>query len=197
MLHVRRLADTDRTALERLRLSAPAHLGVSAASQTSTLRFLQDDFEYLEPNNERYVGIGVFDDAALISFMTALLEPTAWYVQLIMSSQTSRISRFNGIDICTDWMIAYAEHRGVRDFWYSIPLKYERVHRTAWRKSTKLLSRYNREDVLIIPKYTRCDDEHILHYLMSDMVLPVDMLIRHNSLPYTIPLYEHQPPAHP
>lgn len=188
---VRRLSQTDRTALDRLRLSASAHLGVNVAAQTTALRFLPDDFEYLDPENEQFVGIGVFDNATLISFMTVLFEPTAWYVQLIMSSQTTRVGRFNGIDICTDWMIAYAEARGIRDFWYSIPLKYERAHRTAWRKSTKLLSRYVRDDMMTIPKYTRCSDEHILHHLMSDMVLPVDMLIRRNRLPYTIPLYEH------
>lgn len=187
---VRRLLPSDRPALDRLRLSAPSHLGVSAALQTSTLRFLPDDFEYIDPEQDRFIGIGVFVDEKLMSFMTSLFEPNAWYIQLIMSSQTSRIDRFNGIDACTDWMIAYAEQRGIRDFWYSIPLKYERVHRTAWRKSTKLLSRYEREDVLTVLKYTRCADAHIMRNLMSDMVLPVDMLIRHNTLPRDVPLYE-------
>ena len=125
--------------------------------------------------------------------MTALFRPEAWYIQLIMSSQSNRGSKFNGIELCTDWFIDYAERRGITTFWYSIPLKYEKVHRTAWRKVTTLLSRYDRADILVVPKYTKVADPHISAYLMSDMVLPVDMLIRKNTLKANEPLVGDRP----
>lgn len=192
-LKIRRLLPEDRAGLDKLRLSAASHLGVDAGAFTSKLRFVPEDFPYLNPADTRFIGFGAFDaDDKMVSFMLSLIHEKAWYVQLIMSSQQDKAVKFNGIDTCTDWMIAYAEQRGIRDFWYSIPKKYERVHRTAWRKTTKLLSRYERNDVCVVPKYKRCQDSNHWKYLMSEMVLPIDVLIRHNHLPESTQLYEYK-----
>lgn len=185
-LTIRRLTEADRNGIDKLRLGAASHLGADATSYSSLLRFIPSNWVYLDPNNERFVGIGAFDEAGqLLSFMTSIIDvhTSAWYIQLIMSSQEKRASKFNGIDLCTDWMIAYAEQRKLVDFWYSVPAKYARVHSTAWRKVTKLLAKYERNDVMVVPKYTRCADKTIWTYLLSESVLPLDMLIRHNHLP--------------
>lgn len=182
---IRRLTTADLPKIDRIRVCSTNFLGANSAVQTSQLRFSNDEFAiYLNPKSDRYIGIGVFQDDELMSFMTAIIdhETKAWYVQMIMSSQTRRASKFNGIELCTDWMIEHSEAKGINTFWYSIPLKYERTHRTAWRKVTKLLSRYDREDMLVVPKGRRVDDPVILKYLMSDMVLFTDMLIRRNTL---------------
>jgi hypothetical protein len=182
-VEIRRLTRADLPAIQKLRLSAPSHLGVSQAKMTTHLRFVPHEFaEYYLTGSDRYVGIGVFNEGRLISFMTSIVMADAWYIQMIMSSKTERASKFNGIDVCTDWMIDFAERRGITSFWYSVPLRYEKAHRTAWRKVTKLLSRYDRADVLTVRKYTRCNDPLIWKYLMSEMVLPIDMLIRKNTL---------------
>ena len=191
---IRRLTERDWNQVDRIRISAPSYLGVSSAMQTSGLRFLSQDFKpFLDLESNRYIGIGVFDDQSkLISFMTSIIDRStaAWYVQLIMSSRQERVTKFNGIEACTDWMIQYAEARGISKFWYSIPLKYEKVHRTAWRKVTKHLSRYDRQDICVIPKYTRCSDSIIRKFLMSELVLSVDMLIRCNTLRPEEPLIQ-------
>lgn len=184
-MEIRRLVRDDILSIERLRLSSVSHLGISFASNITTLRFLHHEFaDYYLSGSDHYVGIGIFNENRLASFMTAIVDEktNAWYIQMIMSSRSERVSKFNGIELCTDWMIEHAESRGIKTFWYSIPLRYEKVHRTAWRKVTTLLSRYDRIDYSIVNKYKRCTDPIVWKYLMSEMVLPVDMLIRKNTL---------------
>lgn len=184
-MEIRRLVPSDVSAIQKLRLSSISHLGVSYASNITTLRFLHHEFaDYYLTGSDRYVGIGVFHEDRLASFMTSIVDEktNSWYVQMIMSSRAERISKFNGIELCTDWMIEHAERRSIKTFWYSIPLRYEKVHRTAWRKVTTLLSRYDRVDYSTVYKYKRCMDPIVWKYLMSEMVLPVDMLIRRNTL---------------
>ena len=134
-MEIRKLSLADLPQVQRLRLSATSHLGVTTVKQTTYLRFAPQEFveRYLDDDNDKHIGIGVFNDGKLVSFMTSIIEKEAWYIQLIMSSQRERVTKFNGIDVCTDWFIDHAERRGITTFWYSIPLRYEKAHRTAWR----------------------------------------------------------------
>lgn len=181
---VRRLTPDDWGSVEMLKLASPKHLGLPVSTFTAKPRFLTEEFSnYVDVANKRYIGIGAFThEGDLCSYMLTLVDGEAWYVQLIVSSQEKRRIRFNGIERCTDWMIEYAEDIGIKNFWYAIPLKYAKAHRTVWRKETKLLSRYERLDVMVIPANTRGPDSRLNKLLMSDSVVPIDMLIRKNTL---------------
>lgn len=183
-LTIRRLNRVDLPAINRLRSCATTQLGIEVSRLTSEVRFGDELIAgFLRPESNKRIGIGTFDGKTLLSFMLVTIYQNAWYVSFIMSARTERRLKFNGIELMTDWMIELAESQGIYDFWYAVPYKYERAHRTAWRKHTKLLDRYTRRDVMVVNKYSRCPDDNLRERLLSGAILPVDMLIRHNTLP--------------
>jgi hypothetical protein len=194
MLTARRLNKKDLLEVTRLKLSARTNLGLPVATFSTGVRLITPEIEvYFDGISNRYMALGALDAADVLhSYMLCLIDKKGWHVQMIVSDQSTRKAKFNGIELCTDLMIDLMEARSVYDFWYAIPLKYAKAHGTAWRKETKLLSRYEKEDYLTVKKGTVPNDKLVWDNLLVHTVPVVDTLIRHNSLPLNLRDYKEQ-----
>ncbi len=181
-LVIRRLGPPDRDDVERLRLSRATVMGQPTGQVWSVPRFLGVDFDAYLCDSQRYVALGTFYEGQLTSYIMAIFEPKAWYVQYINSATRKDVSgpHMGGIAVMTDWMIHYAESRGIYEFWYALPNRYAKAHARVWRRLIPSLRPYHREDMVLVPRLTRPADEAIWKLLMSSTISQFDMLVRKN-----------------
>jgi hypothetical protein len=177
---IRRLVPEDLNQVDRLKISAPKYLGIDSSIQNSQLRFSQPAFiRYLDPNDPLCFAFGAFNDD-LVSFTTGRFDHDNphWFLQIILSSQNRADVKMNGLVDCLTETVKYAESKNCLTYWYSIPSKYKKSHRTIWSSSSEVLAQYIREDYMEVPAFTRCPDQKLHVGVLSELVFPIDMTIR-------------------
>lgn len=178
---IRRLTSGDIFHVDRLKIAARRHLGVETGRMSSGMRFSNFDYlKFLDATSDVYYAYGAFKDDQLISLASGKMErkDRYWMLNLIISSQSTRINPVNDVDKCIEQLVRSAEAQGIFTYYYAIPKKYNNAHSNLWASLNPTLAEYRRDDFLEVPKYTRCTDSRFLPGLLGNKVFPIDLIIK-------------------